>query len=127
MLIIVILWSELQVENSLKFILNLNLHWNDHISSIRSKTNSGLYFLRHRKTSGIDIDDLLFYTSIVPVYEYCRPVWHTCLSREQSNHIESIQKRSFPITFGSSLRGIYLDFCQANDFVTPAERRELFL
>jgi hypothetical protein len=107
---------------------NSNLNWNDHVSSICSKANSRLYFLKHLKRSGIDTEDLLFFytTTIVPILEYCCAVWHTSLTREQSDHIESSQKRAFSIIFGFSLRGIYLDFCRANDFLTLAERRELY-
>jgi hypothetical protein len=39
--------------------------------------------------------------------EWCCPAWHTGLTKQQSHHIESIQKRAFSIIFGMSLRGIF--------------------
>jgi hypothetical protein len=81
---------------------NSNLNWNDHVSSVCSKANFRLYFLKHLKRYGIDTDDLLcFYTTtFVPILEYCCPVWHTSFTLEQSDHIESSQKRAFSIIFG---------------------------
>jgi hypothetical protein len=49
------------------------------------------------------------------------------LTREQSYRLESIQKLAFSITFGLSLRVIYLDSYEANDFVTLAEQHKLFV
>ena len=108
-------------------LINSSLKWNDHVNSICSKASSRLYFLKLLKRSGVYIPDLLLYYNsvIVPVIEYCCPAWHTSLTKEQSHHIESIQKRAFSIIFGMSLRGIYSDFCIANNLDTLADRREL--
>ena len=36
-------------------------------------------------------------TWIVPVLEYCAPVWHGILTQRQSDRIEAIQKRPFEL------------------------------
>ena len=73
-------------------------------------------------------DLLLCYNSvIVPVVEYCCPAWHTSLTKEQSHHIESIQKRAFSIIFSMSLRGIYSDFCIVNNLDTLPTDENLFV
>jgi hypothetical protein len=53
-------------------------------------------------------DDLLFFytMTIEPILEYCCPVWHMSLTRDQSDHIEYSQQRAFSIVFGFSLRGM---------------------
>ena len=107
--------------------INSALDWSENVNFIYSKANPRLYFLKLLKRSGADIPDLLLYYNsvIVPVTEYCCPVWHTSLTMEQSNQLELIQKRAFSVIFGMSLRGIYSEFCNANNLVTLFDRREL--
>ena len=43
---------------------------------------------------------LYYYTSVIrPVLEYCVPVWHYALTKDQSQQIERIQKRAIHIIF----------------------------
>ena len=57
------------------------------------------------KRSGACIDDLLhfFETVIRSLLKYACPVWHNRLTIEQSDQIESIQKRALKIICGSSI------------------------
>ena len=78
-----------------------NLKWNSHIDSICSKANTRVYFIKHLKRSGVELEDLLhFYFSVVrPVLEYACPAWHTGLTRDQSDRLETVQKRALSIIF----------------------------
>jgi hypothetical protein len=114
-----------RVNELLGVLINSSLNWNDPVNLICSKASSRLYFLKLLKRSDVDIPDLLLYykSVIVSVIEYSCPAWHTSLSKEQSHHIQSIQKRAFLIIFGMLLRGIYSDFCIANNLDTGRPTR----
>jgi len=60
--------------------------------SMCSITNKRVYFLKQLKQAGMSMSDLLcFYKAVVhPVAEYTCPVWHTSLTVDQSDRIESI-------------------------------------
>src|SRR5258706_11388183 len=66
---------------------------------------------------------LHFYMSVVrPVLEYASPVWHSSLTKEQSDRIEAIQKRAFCIIYNSS--GIdYDQFCLYHKLQKLYDRR----
>ena len=57
------------------------------------------------KRSGACIHDMLhfFKTVIRSLLEYAYPVWHNSLTNEQSEQIESLQKRAPKITCGSNI------------------------
>ena len=79
-----------------------NTHlWSDHVDYIHRKTSKRLYFLTFLKRSGLSTRHLLtYYTSIIrPVVEYACPLWHNGLTLDQSNVLESIQKRALRIIF----------------------------
>ena len=60
------------------------------------KANSRLHFLRQLKRAAVPCEDmLLFYIAVIrPVMECAAPVWHTGLTAELAESIESIQKLS---------------------------------
>jgi hypothetical protein len=85
-----------------------------------------VYLLKHLKRSGVDLDDVLhFYYSVVrPVLEYACPAWHTGLTRDKSDRLEAVQKRSLSIIFNMSVSKNYEEFCSSNGIETLAERRD---
>jgi hypothetical protein len=85
-----------------------------------------VYLLKHLKRSGVDLDDILhFYYSVVrPVLEYVCPAWHTGLTRDQSDRLEAVQKRSLSIIFNMSVSENYEEFCSSNGIETLAKRRD---
>ena len=106
--------------------IDCNLKWNSHIDSICSKANTRVYFIKHLKRSGVELEDLLhFYFSVVrPVLEYACPAWHTGLTRDQSDRLETVQKRALSIIFNMSVFENYLEFCSSNGIETLAVRRD---
>ena len=82
-------------------MINDTLSWSDHIDHIYGKASKRLYFLTLLKRSGLSTRHLLtYYTSIIrPVVEYACPLWHNGLTIDQSNFLETIQKRALRIIF----------------------------
>jgi hypothetical protein len=100
-----------------------DLRWQQHVDAISSKAASRLWFLRQLKRSGAPIEDLLcFYKTVVrPVLEYACPVWHSSLTKGQTNALESLQKRAMRIVFG---HGDYQAATIIADIDTLQTRRE---
>ena len=85
-----------------------------------------LDIIKHFKCSGVELEDLIhFYFSVVrPVLEYACPSWHTGLTRDQSDRLETVQKRALSIIFNMSVFENYLEFCSGNGIETLAVRRD---
>ena len=68
------------------------LKWNDDVANICFKMNKQLHFMGQLKRAGMSTNDLLFFyqTVIRPIAEYVCPVWHSGLTVDQSDRIESI-------------------------------------
>ena len=81
-------------------MLNDDLSWADHVDYVVKKANSRLYALRLLKKAGLNVKDLLsIYTSFIRTrIEYASPAW-AALTTNQSDTIESIQKRALRIIF----------------------------
>ena len=107
--------------------LNHRLKWDAHVEVTVKKASKRLYILRVLRRSGVPPSDLLLiYISLVrSVLEYACSVWHTSLTKGQSNAIELIQKRAFRIIYP----GVhYADALQnANCIRTDERRHELCL
>jgi len=84
------------------------LKWNDHVANICFKLNKHLHFLKQLKRAGMSTNDLMFFYQAVirPVAEYACPVWHSGLTVDQSDRIESIQRRAMKIIFNDC---VYID------------------
>ena len=60
--------------------------------------------LRQLKRAAVTCKDMLrFYIAVVrPVLGYTAPVWHTGLTAELAESLESVQKRTLRVIFGSN-------------------------
>jgi len=85
-------------------MIDTNLKWDNHIDSICSKASSRLNFLTQLKRNGATVKDMvhLYETVIRSVLEYACPAWHSSSTVEQCFRIESIQRRSFKLIYGST-------------------------
>ena len=72
-----------------------------HTNTIVSKASKRLYFLKQLRRAGVPPQQLLhFYMAVIrPVLEHASPVWHYSITRAQSQHLESLQKRAVHIIF----------------------------
>jgi len=99
--------------------------WSTHVNSILKKATSRLYFLKQLKRAGLPSHHLLhYYTSVLrPVLEYCAPVWHYALTKDQSQQIEKIQKRAIHIIFNVTQGMPYNSMLYIANIDTLASRR----
>ena len=71
---------------------------------------------------------LLFSTSVIhSVLEYAAPVWHSSLTAEQKDSLETGQKQAFLIIYGERFTKrtcSYHKFCREAGSLSPADRRE---
>jgi len=88
----------------LEVLIDTTLRWDNHIDSICFKASSRLHFLTQLKRNGATVKDVVhFYETLIrSVLEYACPAWHSSLTVEQCFRIESIQKRSFKLIYGST-------------------------
>ena len=100
-----------------------DLKWDNHVDAICGKAASRLYFLKLLKRSAVSKEDLLhfYFSNIRPILEYSCPVWHTSLNAEQTQRIESIQRRALIIITGYDDLKSYIT---ANNICTLHDRRE---
>ena len=94
--------QELDTVNNVKILgltISNNLLWNDHINNILKKTNKRLYFIVLLKRVQVPLKDIIvFYcTCIIPVLEYCTPVFNHALPKYLSDDLERVQKRVLSI------------------------------
>ncbi len=70
-----------------------------------SKASKCLFLLKRLRRAKLADDDLVYFycTAVRPVLEYSCCVWHSSLTKQQSDCIEQIQKRALGIIFGFSL------------------------
>jgi len=94
-----------------------SLGWDENVSLICSKAAKRLHFLKILKRSGLAIDDLLhYYKSVVrPVLEYGSTVWHASITEEQTNRLDSIQRRAERI----------ISVTQCSGKLTPLKERRM--
>ena len=79
-----------------------DLTWASHVLAITSKANKRVFMLHQLKRSGVGIEDLkCIYCSVIrPLLEYACPVWHSSITKLQSQDIENIQKRVLRTIYG---------------------------
>mgnify|MGYP006343999921 CR=1 FL=1 len=82
--------------------INNSLTWDDHVTSICTKTAKRLHFLKLLKRAAMSTADLLrYYESVIrPVAECACVVWHYSLTKDQSARLESIQRRALKLIYG---------------------------
>jgi len=78
-----------------------DLSWSENVDDIHSRASQRLYFLTLLKRAGMSANHMLrVYTAVVrSVTEYACVVWHVGLTNEQSEKLESIQRRALNIIY----------------------------
>ena len=97
----------------LGYHLQSNLRASEHVDKMIAKVNHKLWSLRilMQNCNDFEIGKQFHVTWIVPVLEYCAPVWHGILTQKQSDKLEAIQKKALRII----LRKRYLNYDNALD------------
>ena len=104
--------------------LNDKLTWHQHINTQFKKASTRLFFISQLKRTKMSPDDMVkVYTSLVrPLTEYACQVWHSSLSGEQSDMLESIQERALRMIYPSLS---YVEACQTTGLPTLHQRRDV--
>ena len=86
------------------------------------QTASAQWWLR----AGVPPQQLLhFYTAVIgPVLEYASPAWHYSITRAQSQHLESIQKRAVHIIFSFTRSMSYPNVLFVANLDSLSDRRD---
>ena len=104
--------------------INSSLSWNDHISYIYSKASKRVFNIILLKRAGVNAMDLskIYCAMIRSILEYAAPVWHAGITQEQSDLLESVQKRVLKIIVPGKDYTFALDNCGLSPL---SARREL--
>ena len=119
--------KELEVVTETKLLsltVQSNLSWDMQVDSMVGKSSRRLYMLNRLKRFGLPEEDLVsvFVSYVRPVVEYATPVWHGCLTEEQSKKLESIQKRACRIILGAKYNS-YTEALDLTGLQTLSNRR----
>ena len=124
--------KELEVVTETKLLgltVQSNLSWDMQVDSTVGKSSRRLYMLNHLKRFGLPEDDLVFVfvsyeliCSSSAVVEYATPVWHGCLTEEQSKKLESILKSVCRIILGAKYNS-YTEALDLTGLQTLSNRR----
>ena len=73
----------------------------NHISHLKKKFRARLWILRHLQRASLSDDDLLamYKCFILTVLDFSAVVYHSMLSREQSDELEGLQRAALKVTF----------------------------
>ena len=80
----------------LGIILQRDLKWNSHVSSMVSKASRRLYILCRLRKCNLRQSELanVYVMYIRPVLEYAAPIWSSAITTQQSADLERVQKRA---------------------------------
>ena len=82
--------------------LTSNLSWSNHVLDITRRATKNLWVLIRFKNLGATTEQLstVYQTRIRSILEFASPVFHSSLTKDQSKHIESTQKKTLAIILG---------------------------
>ena len=80
----------------LGLVIQSNLKWNEHITSVVSKASKRLCILRVLRRSGVPVEDLIniYFAIIRSVLEYCCVVWQHAVTLLPCRRIRTSPKTS---------------------------------
>ena len=85
-------------------IVNHDLRWQKNTDYICQKATEKLWTLRRLQKFSLDTFQIfdVYVKEVRSLLEYAVPVWHSGLTRQQTNQIEKIQKTAFRILLGDN-------------------------
>ena len=99
--------EEVNVYKLLGVMVSSNLKWNENTDYICTKARKKIWLLRNMKRSGLTQCELIdaYKKEVRSLLELAVPVWHSSLTKEQSNQIERVQKLSLAAILGNEYAG----------------------
>ena len=94
--------EEVSVYKLLGVMVSSNLKWHENTNYICNKAKKKVWLLRNMKKSGLSQNELIdaYKKEVRSLLELAVPVWHSGLTKEQSQQIERIQKISLAAILG---------------------------
>ena len=82
--------------------LTSDLSWSTHVKNITRRATKNLWVLIRFKALGGTTDQLVlvYITRVRSILEFAAPVFHGGLSKEQTNQLETVQKKALAIILG---------------------------
>ena len=102
-----------------------NLNWDTQVNQMISKASKRMYMLYVLKRFRASAEDLtsVFRMYVRPILEYASPLWHSSLTKQQSDQLELIQKRACRIILGT-VYGSYAEALEQLELCSLVKRRE---
>ena len=103
--------EQVSVSKLLGVWISEDLSWSRNCKEICKKAYSRLSMITKLKYVGVKTEDLLdiYILFIRSITEYCSVVFHSCLTLDQSNKLETIQKTCLKVILGE----MYVDYSSA--------------
>ena len=88
----------------LGILLDDDLRWNSHVDYLTKKGASLLHSFSHLKIFGTQTEVLksVYCSYVRPSLEYACPAWHPGLTKDQTDRLETIQKKAVKIILGQN-------------------------
>ena len=102
-----------------------NLNWDTQVNQMISKASKRMYMLYVLKRFRASAEDLtsVFRMYVRPILGYASPLWHSSLTKQQSDQLELIQKRACRIILGT-VYGSYAEALEQLELCSLVKRRE---
>ena len=116
--------EEISETKLLGYMLTKDMKTETHVSFIVDKCYKRLWAIRKLKSFGVPPQDILkfFFMKIRSVLESSCPVFHSMLTKDDSNSIERIQKITLKIILGNKYES-YIQACEMLQIETLESRR----
>ena len=94
------------------------------VKDIRRKFNSRMWVLRHLAHRGFTAEDLLavYKSTLLPCHDYCSVVYHSSLTKYQSDQLERLQAQALKCIYGYQYS--YRELLLMTNLKTLRDRRE---
>ena len=105
-------------------IISSDLKWDANTANIVKKANARMQLLRKVASYGTSRDEMknIYILFIRSLLEQSATVWHSSLTKENSDDLERVQKSAIKIIMGSSSKS-YMKSLEILDLDTLSERR----
>ena len=120
--------SRINTTDNMKLLgvtIQSNLNWDTQVNQMISKASKRMYMLYVLKRFRASAEDLtsVFRMYVRPILEYASPLWHSSLTKQQSDQLELIQKRACRIILGT-VYGSYAEALEQLELCSLVKRRE---
>ena len=109
----------------LGFTIQSDLNWDTQVNQMISKASKRMYMLYVLRRFRASVEGLtsVFRMYVRPILEYASPLWHSSLTKQQSDQLELIQKRACRIILGTDYES-YAEALEQLELCSLVKRQE---